>query len=128
MRTGFVVFAHGSTVESANEAVRVVVARMAAAGSLELTETAFLEGGQPGLVDAVERLRVRGAERICVIPYFLTTGMHLKRDLPALIDECRSKFEGVDVRVSGPLDGHPALAEILLDRAMALADAGAQDS
>ena len=118
-KTGFVVFAHGSTVESANQAVRAVVADMARAGSFELTETAFLEGGKPGLLTAIESLMERGAGRICVVPYFLTTGMHLKRDLPALIDECRSKHPSLEVVVSGPLDGHPALARILLDRANA---------
>ena len=126
MKTGFVVFAHGSTVESANDAVRAVVVEMARLGGLkqESTVAAFLEGGKPGLVDAIRRLREAGAAKICVVPYFLTTGLHLKRDLPALIDECRKTFPGLDVVVSGPLDGHPALAKILLDRAINVAGFG----
>ena len=119
--TGIAVFAHGSSVESANEAVRIVVREMARrmpAG--QLIETTFLEGGQPSLSGGVERLLAEGATRIVVVPYFLTVGLHLKRDLPALIAQLREAHpELTDVVVTEPLDGHPALAEILAARAAA---------
>jgi sirohydrochlorin ferrochelatase len=117
-KTGYLIFAHGSSVESANEAVRVVADRMARQGSLELVEAAFLEGGQPDLKGGVARLIGRGAERVTIIPYFLTLGLHLKRDLPKLVDEARETLPAsFEVSVTEPLDGHPALVEILLDRA-----------
>jgi sirohydrochlorin ferrochelatase len=50
--TGYVVFAHGSSIESANEAVRVVAAEMARRGGFETVVAAFLEGGQPDLLVA----------------------------------------------------------------------------
>jgi sirohydrochlorin ferrochelatase len=122
MKTGYVIFAHGSSVESANEAVRVVAARMSAQGGLELVEAAFLEGGLPDLTGGVAKLRERGAQRITIIPYFLTLGLHLKRDLPKLVDEARETLPpDFDLTVTEPLDGHPALVEILLDRAKAAA-------
>jgi sirohydrochlorin ferrochelatase len=55
-QTGYVVFAHGSSIESANEAVREVAARFAKAGGLEMVVAAFLEGGQPSLLHAVDAL------------------------------------------------------------------------
>ncbi|MGH9657155.1 MAG: sirohydrochlorin chelatase [Bryobacteraceae bacterium] len=117
MKTGFVVFAHGSSVESANEAVRAVVRDVARRGGLELVEAAFLEGGTPGLEGAVERLVGSGAGRIVVLPYFLTLGLHLQRDLPRIVDALSRKYAGVEIRVTAPLDGHPALAAVLLERA-----------
>ena len=38
MSTGYVVFAHGSSIESANEAVRRVAADMAHRGALDIVE------------------------------------------------------------------------------------------
>src|SRR5450755_766554 len=113
---GLIVFGHGSTVESANQAVRDVALAMARTGGYPLVETAFLEGGKPDLADASRALVSRGASRLIVLPYFLTLGMHLKRDLPKLVSEVRDAL-GVDVEVAPPLDGHPALQQILLERA-----------
>jgi sirohydrochlorin ferrochelatase len=117
--TGLVIFAHGSSVASANEAVAAVTARMAAEGGYELVETAYLELAQPDLREAVHRLAVRGAKRIIVIPYFLTLGIHLRRDLPRIVAELSGIHPGVDIEVTEPLDGHPALVNILLERAAA---------
>jgi len=118
--TGIVVFAHGSSVESANEAVREVVRSMTDRGGFPLVETAFLDGGEPRLEGGVERLLERGATKIVVVPYFLTLGLHLKRDLPELIERVRETHPRLaDVVVTEPLDGHPALAQILVERAQA---------
>ena len=120
MKTGIIVFAHGSRIESANQAVRDVVAAMLRPrGPYEHVETAFLELGQPDLTGAAGRLAAAGVGRIVVIPYFLTLGLHLERDLPRLIEETARQFPGIVFRSTPPLDGHPALAQILLDRARA---------
>jgi len=52
-----------------------------------------------------------------VIPYFLTLGMHLQRDLPRLVEEIRAAHPGLEIQVTPPLDGHPALIDALLGRA-----------
>ncbi len=113
---GFIVFGHGSRVESANEAVRAAAEKMARDGG-HVVEPAFLELGHPDLAGAVERLAERGVQRIVVIPYFLTLGTHLRRDLPALVKEASARHENLDITITPPLDGHPALVQALLDRA-----------
>jgi sirohydrochlorin ferrochelatase len=114
--TGFIVFAHGSRIESANQAVRDIAAQLAASRS-EMVEAAFLELGQPDLAGAAARLVADGATQIIVIPYFLTLGTHMQRDLPRLAQEAVRQNGGVEIQVTSPLDGHPALLEALLDRA-----------
>ncbi len=116
--TGFIIFAHGSSIESANEAVRAVARGVAREIADSPIETAFLEGGKPDLSEAVNTLLHRGARRIVVVPYFLTLGLHLQRDLPKLLDEVRSAHpELTELSATAPLDGHPALREILVERA-----------
>jgi sirohydrochlorin ferrochelatase len=112
---GIVVFGHGSSVASANEAVQIVASRAALAGSWSLYETAFLECA-PRLEDAVRNLVGRGTTEVLVLPYFLTLGIHLQRDLPVLVNDLASRF-GVTIRVAPPLDGHAGLEKILVDRA-----------
>jgi sirohydrochlorin ferrochelatase len=120
MKTGFVIFAHGSRIESANESVRAAAAGLATAGGFELVEAAFLDLAFPSLTTAVGDLICRGAERIVVIPYFLTLGAHLERDLPRIIEEASRVHDEIQIEATPPLEGHPALGEILLARARAV--------
>jgi sirohydrochlorin ferrochelatase len=116
VNTGIIVFAHGSRIEAANQAVRTVAADLARAGEYPHVQAAFLELGRPDLPRAVEVLSAQGVERIVIIPYFLTLGMHLERDLPALVAQISQSHNGLQIAVTAPLDGHPALLQILLDR------------
>ena len=120
MTTGFVVFAHGSRVESANRSVREVAAQLARLGAYRHVEPAFLELGEPDLAGAVVRLADRGVRKIVVLPYFLTLGTHLERDLPRLLKEIALKYKDLDISSAPPLDGHPALVQILLDRTLGI--------
>jgi sirohydrochlorin ferrochelatase len=122
--TALILFAHGSSVESANEAVREVGRQMAQAAGW-LVEAAFLDGGTPDLPGSVAALVARGVDRVVIVPYFLTSGLHLQRDLPKLVRDVMASHQNLRVHVTPPLDGHSALVDILLDRAAsALAEGG----
>lgn len=112
---GLILFAHGSTVESANDAVHAVTAELRRRTGIPV-ETAFLDCASPTLADAVAALAAQGVGDILVVPYFLTTGIHLKRDLPRLVEELRPGYSEMRFAVAEPLDGHPALIDILMDR------------
>lgn len=117
MTPGLIVFAHGSRIESANEGVRAVARDLAKLGSFPYVQPAFLELGQPDLAGAVATLVAQGAETIVVLPYFLTLGLHLERDLPKLVAEVQQAHRGIRIQATPPLEGHPALLTALLDRA-----------
>jgi sirohydrochlorin ferrochelatase len=117
LSTGIIVFAHGSRVEAANEAVRSAAEALARLGEHPLVEAAFLELAHPTLEEAADDLVARGVERIIVIPYFLTPGLHLERDLPSLAARISNKYSDIDITVTASLDGHAGLVEILSDRA-----------
>ena len=117
MSTGIVIFAHGSRIDSANDAVRMVSQAAAQAGQFERVEVAFLEPHHPDLGEVVGQMARSGVGRILVVPYFLVLGLHLQRDLPGIVETVASVHPDVEIRVTPPLDGHPALAGIVLDRA-----------
>jgi sirohydrochlorin ferrochelatase len=116
--TGVIVFAHGSRVESANEAVRAVARELVRASGVENVVAAFLELGSPDLPQAAGQLIAEGVGKIVVIPYFLTLGLHMERDLPRLVESIAQTYPGVKITVTPPLDGHPALVQILADRTL----------
>ena len=101
---------------SANEAVCVIAREAAHQGGWDLYETAFLEVF-PLLSDAIAKLAAAGAEEILVLPYFLTLGIHLQRDLPKIVSELEAQYH-FPIRVTPPLDGHPQLSRILVERAL----------
>jgi sirohydrochlorin ferrochelatase len=118
--TGIIVFAHGSRIEAANQAVRSAAADLARAGDCPIVEAAFLELGRPSLEEAADLLVARDVDRLVVIPYFLTPGTHLERDLPALVARISNKYNNIQILVTASLDGHPGLVQILADRARAI--------
>ena len=122
MTSGIIVFAHGSRIEPANEAVRRVAAEFARSGGYSHVIAAFLELGVPTLEQAALQLAAQGVGRIVVIPYFLTLGTHLERDLPRLIADISNRNKGIEVLTTPPLDGHPGLVEILKARAAEVLD------
>ncbi|MBZ5592738.1 MAG: CbiX/SirB N-terminal domain-containing protein [Acidobacteriia bacterium] len=116
-KTAVVIFAHGSSIESANDSVRRIAANVRREAGFDVVEAAFLEQGRPDLAGAVAAAVAQGAARVVVVPYFLTLGVHLQRDLPNIVSGLARIHKGVELHVTPPLEGHPALSEILKQRA-----------
>jgi len=116
LRTGVLLFAHGSPVEEANRGVHDLAGKIAAAGPYRYVRAAFLDGGRPDLLGGVREAAEAGLERLIVIPYFLTEGLHLRRDLPGLVAAAREKHPRVDIAVGQSLEGHPLMPSIVLSR------------
>ena len=55
-----------------------------------------------------------GLERLIVIPYFLTVGLHLRRDLPKLVAAAKEKHPNFEITVGQSLEGHPLMPSIIL--------------
>jgi len=85
-------------------------------------EVAFLESMLPTLAEAVAALAARGATRIVVVPVFLARGGHLKRDLPALLDELRCRHPACDVRLAPVAGEAPQVIAAIAAHAAAQAD------
>ncbi|NGM83139.1 sirohydrochlorin chelatase [Paenibacillus sp. 7124] len=78
-------------------------------------ENCFIGVTEPTFEDGLERVLRLGAKKIFVLPYFLFTGILIKR-----IEEMTAKFAaqhpGIDVELAGYFGFHPKLVEALLDR------------
>ncbi|CAG9209845.1 hypothetical protein BCAR13_1900006 [Paraburkholderia caribensis] len=54
----------------------------------------------PGLPEAVAAQVAAGAAVVSVVPVFFGQGGHVRRDLPVILDQCRSANPSVEIRCS----------------------------
>jgi len=115
-KTGIVLFAHGSSVEEANRRVHELAQQVQERAPYGCVHAAFLEKSQPDLATAIDAAVGAGLNRIIIVPYLLSAGVHLHRDLPNLVAAARRKHGNVEIAVSKGIEGHPLIISIILDR------------
>jgi sirohydrochlorin ferrochelatase len=115
MKTALLLIAHGSRQEEANADLYAVVEAMR--GRYEIVEASFLELAEPTVADGAAACVARGARRVILLPYFLSAGIHVRRDLAGLRDQLAARHPGVEFRLAEPLGPHPLLLEIVAERA-----------
>ena len=81
-----------------------------------LVETAWVSLTRPSIAEVVDRCARLGAERIVLIPYFLNTGVLLKR-IDARIVELRTAYPSVSIVRGSHIGLHPRLLDLLERRA-----------
>src|SRR5258708_6169639 len=75
--TALLLIAHGSRHSPANEDLLRMASRLAEHGEYRIVEPAFLELAEPDIKAGGDRCVDRGASRVLMIPYFLSSGVHL---------------------------------------------------
>jgi sirohydrochlorin cobaltochelatase len=84
--------------------------------SYGLVECCFVSLTGPGVPAGIERCARLGARRTIVVPYFLHTGVLVKR-MAQQADDARSTHAGMEICVGETLGTHPSVIELILDRA-----------
>ncbi len=118
--TAVLLIAHGSRRESANADLRELAARLAATGPWTIVEPCFLELAEPDIPAGAATCAARGASRVLMVPYLLSAGVHLGRDLTAARDDLAARHPGVDFVLGPPLGPHPLLDRLVAARAAEL--------
>lgn len=103
---GLLLFAHGARDPEWARPFEEVARRIALSRPRLPLVLAYLEFMQPELEEAARGLVAVGCRRIHIVPMFLGTGGHVRRDIPPLLERLRSDFGGL---VEWCL--HPALGE-----------------
>jgi sirohydrochlorin cobaltochelatase len=108
LKTGVVLFAHGSRDPEWAAPFRAIERKLATARPDAHVALAFLELMQPTLADTVDRMVAAGCGRITIAPLFMAQGAHLKRDLTRLIDDASARHPTVQIAAlpaAGEADG-----------------------
>jgi sirohydrochlorin cobaltochelatase len=125
MRRGLILFAHGARDPRWAAPFEAVVQRIAAQQPGVQVRLAFLELMQPGLAEAGASLSAAGCTQVDVLPMFLGTGGHLRKDLPPLLQALRDAHPGVQWRLHDAVGEQPAVQQAMAATALALLETGA---
>ncbi len=119
--TAVLLIAHGSREPSANADLHELAARIASEGEHPIVVACFLELAEPDIPTGGVQCVAQGATRVLMIPYFLSAGVHLRRDLTTARDELQDRHPGVAFRLGPPLGPHPLLDSLVVARIRELA-------
>lgn len=108
MRTGIVLFAHGSRDPAWAAPMLALQQRLEQQSPGVRVACAYLELMQPDFGQAVEALVAQGCSTLRIAPVFWARGRHLNRDLHALIAAAQARYpdlQFVVLPVLSELDG-----------------------
>jgi sirohydrochlorin ferrochelatase len=83
------IVAHGSRREQSNIEINLLAEKVAAEIPFFIDDihVAFLEFASPSISDVVNRCFTQGVKEIVVLPYFLSAGNHVVKDIPDEINK-----------------------------------------
>lgn len=111
--TAVLLIAHGSRLEPANADLRELAARLSTAGPRPIVVASFLELAEPDIPSGGAACVARGACRVLMIPYFLSAGVHIMRDLAQARQELTASHPDVEFVLGPPLGPHPLLDQLV---------------
>lgn len=117
MINALMLIAHGSREPQANDDLFALARELRQEGTFAIVEASFLELAEPTIENAARRCAEQGAERVVLLPYFLSAGVHVKRDLQELRDRLATEMPAAEWILAQPLGRHPLLLEIVKKRA-----------
>ncbi|QDQ27382.1 cobalamin biosynthesis protein CbiX [Chitinimonas arctica] len=99
----FILFAHGARDPQWALPFRQLAESLSLRRPDCLVRLAFLELMTPSLADCVDALCADGVTEIQIVPAFMATGAHLRRDLPELVEALQLRHPGISLHVSTAL-------------------------
>ncbi|NCT84791.1 MAG: cobalamin biosynthesis protein CbiX [Comamonadaceae bacterium] len=113
---GLLLFAHGARDPAWARPFERVAERLRAARPGTPLALAYLEFMPPGIEEAAESLAAAGCTRVHVLPLFLGTGGHVRRDIPPLLERLRERHgAAVEWLLHPSLGEHETVLQAMCD-------------
>ena len=109
---------HGSRREKSNEQVRTLAADLESRLGIPV-DAGFLELADPSIPDAIDGL-AGTVSQISVVQLSLFAASHVKTDVPLAVQQARAEYSSLELNVGSHLGVHPAIVDLLDDRAAAV--------
>jgi precorrin-8X/cobalt-precorrin-8 methylmutase len=114
-----ILIGHGSPKKDANTidlVGKLLHSRIHSGCSNDCVKAAYLQFADPDIMGAITECVRGGAKRIILHPYFLYSGMHVTKDIPAVIREAEERYPGIEFIYTEPLGVHEKLVQIVMER------------
>jgi len=115
-KTALLLMAHGSRRAQANQELVDLAQRLLKLGHYTVIEPSFLELADPDIVTGGSTCVFKGATRVLMVPYFLSAGVHIQRDLAEARNLLILKYPEIEFRLGLPLGPHELLDNLVLER------------
>ncbi len=109
---------HGSRREKSNEQVRELAVALEERLGVPV-DAGFLELAEPSIPEAIAGLAGAVSE-VTVVPLSLFAASHVKNDVPLAVQQARAEHDGLTLNNGAHLGIHPAIVDLLDDRAAAV--------
>jgi len=112
--------AHGSRRQESNLEIESLSRKIAKFESKEFDKVmpAFLEFASPSIREAIKKCSEIGATKVTILPYFLSAGVHITRDIPNEITEASKGNPALEINVANYFGSRDEIAQILLKTAL----------
>lgn len=77
---------------------------------------AFLDFNSPNIGEALNNIYEKGMKKVTVLPYFLFSGIHIKKDIPQILKSFKKSHSDMFIEFAPPIDYHPLMIEILKEK------------
>ena len=118
--------AHGSKIICSNEEIKKLTRKLAqdSRGLFDIVECAFLEFAKPSILEGASICALKGAKEITLLPYLLSSGRHLAKDIPAELEKIRKNYPQVRLKITPYLGAAEEISEVLIKLCKQASDAG----
>jgi sirohydrochlorin cobaltochelatase len=120
VKRGLILFAHGARDPRWSAPFEAIAAAVRERSPALEVRLAYLELMTPDIAEAADALAAQGVTQIDVMPLFLGSGGHLRRDLPPLVEAITACHPDVTIRLHGAAGEAPAMIAALADHALSL--------
>ncbi|WP_457427203.1 sirohydrochlorin chelatase [Roseateles sp. P5_E7] len=123
MKEGLLLFAHGARDAAWARPFEIVAERLRTIRPDTPLVLAYLELMSPGMEEAAAQLAAAGCTRVHVMPLFLGTGGHVRRDVPPLLDLLRERHgSAIEWRLHAPLGEQEAVLQAISQTCLSVLD------
>ena len=123
MKEGLLLFAHGARDPAWARPFEMVTERLRAARPGTPLAMAYLEFMSPDMGEAAAQLAAAGCTRVHVMPLFLGTGGHVRRDVPLLLDSLRERHgDAIEWQLHAPLGEQDAVLNAISQACLSILD------
>ena len=119
MKAGLLLFAHGARDPNWSLPFQAVLESVRTRAPHVAVALSYLEFMSPSLLEAGHALADAGCTQVDVVPLFLGTGGHVRKDLPALIDTLRAAHPRLTWTVRASIGEAPGVIEAIAQASLA---------
>ena len=108
--------AHGSRRKQSNDEVVILADKLKNNCSeyYGIIHAGFLELAEPLIPEGIQKCVDDGAKSIIVLPYFLNSGRHVTEDIPNIVNDTKSHYPNIEIKIAPHLGASPLMMDLLI--------------